>query len=589
MWFFACTLIVMIFIAYRYFYVSISGIKLRNQELVQQADELNKQLDLLNERERKARREADIISNAKDKLLSLMSHKIRTPMNGVIGMANLLAVTDLNSEQREYAETILDCSETLLTNVNEILISDMLDFSKVDSESLELTHKNFDLRNCIEEVLGMFANRAAEAGIDLVYQIDNNVPIQITGDYKRLQQVLINLVENAVKFTDKGEVFIGVSVITNISADQLKLGFTIRDTGSGVPEDKLQYLFKGVLPDNYTTTRKQISKGFGLVICKRVVEQMGGQITLENRPGQGSSFIFSLFTTSSHQAATEFAGNKMIGFEGKQILIVDDNITSNAILNNQLEQWKLLPVLATSGKQALEILSQISVDLVITDLIMPEMDGLQLSQLIKSQYPKIPIILLNTVNDERHKQHPEIFSAVISKPVKQHSLFDTILTELRHSDKSVSENRPSHHIPDNFSENYPLHILVAEDNPVNQKWIKKILSKIGYQCEIAENGKAVLETVSHENFDLILMDVQMPEMDGMEASRMIRVCLETQPVIIAMTANVLQGDREACMQSGMNDYISKPVELHLLLNMLEKWALLIKEKKQFFIPEKIVP
>ena len=588
MWFFAGILIVMIFIAYRYFYASISGIKLRNQELVQQADDLNKQLDLLTEKERKARREADIACNAKGKLLSLMSHEIRTPMNGVIGMATLLAATDLNSEQREYADTILDCSKTLLTNVNEILISDMLDFSKVDSESLELSHKNFDLRNCIEEVLGMFAGKAAEAGIDLVYQIDNNVPIQITGDYKRLQQVLINLVENAVRFTNKGEVFIGVNLVTNISADQLQLGFTIRDTGSGVSDDKLPQLFKGVLPADYSTKSKQISKGFGLVICKRLVEQMGGQITLENRPGQGCSFIFSILTTASQQAAPDFAGNKMIGFEGKQILIVDDNITSNAILNNQLEQWKLLPVLATSGKQALEILSQISVDLVITDLIMPEMDGIQLSQSIKSQYPKIPIILLNPVNDERHKQYAEIFSAVISKPVKQHNLFDTILTELRHKDKSVSENGASHQIPDNFSEKYPLHILVAEDNPVNQKWIKKILSKIGYQCEIAENGKAVLEIVSHEHFDLILMDVQMPEMDGMEASRMIRVCLETQPVIIAMTANVMQGDREECIQSGMNDYISKPVELNVLLNMLEKWALLIKEKKQFSMQEKNV-
>jgi CheY-like chemotaxis protein len=236
----------------------------------------------------------------------------------------------------------------------------------------------------------------------------------------------------------------------------------------------------------------------------------------------------------------------------------------------------------------LEILSQISVDLVITDLNMPEMDGIQLSQSIKSQYPKIPIILLNPVNDERYKQNLEIFSAIISKPVKQHNLFDTILTQLRHNDKSVSENRVSHHIPDNFSEKHPLHILVAEDNPVNQKWIKKILSKIGYQCEIAENGKVVLEIVSHEHFDLILMDVQMPEMDGMEASRMIRVCLETQPVIIAMTANVMQGDREECIQSGMDDYISKPVELNVLLNMLEKWALLIKERKQFSILEKNV-
>src|SRR6266404_923055 len=281
MWFFAGGLIVMIFIAYKYFYASVSGIKLRNQELVQQADDLNRQLDLLIEKERKARREADIALNGKDKVLSLMSHKIRTPMNGVIGMSTLLAATDLNMEQREYADTILDCSKSLLINVNEILISDMLDFSKVDSESLEPSHKNFDLRNCIEEVLGMFAGKAAEAGLDLIYQIDNNVPIQIISDYKRLQQILINLVENAVKFTNKGEVFIGVNLVTNISTNQLQLGFTIRDTGSGVSADKLPQLFKGVLPDDYSTTSKQIGKGFGLVICKRLVEKMGGQITLE--------------------------------------------------------------------------------------------------------------------------------------------------------------------------------------------------------------------------------------------------------------------------------------------------------------------
>ena len=321
------------------------------------------------------------------------------------------------------------------------------------------------------------------------------------------------------------------------------------------------------------------------MICKRLVEQMGGQIILDNRPGAGCSFIFSILTTSSQQATPDFAGNRMIGFEGKQILIVDDNVTSNSILNRQLEQWKLLPVIATSGKQALEILSQISVDLLITDLLMPEMDGLQLSQLVKSHYPQVPIILLNAVGDERHNEYPVIFNTVINKPAKQHELFDSILTELRHTDMSEPKNGSSHGISSNFSEKYPLNILVAEDNPVNQKWIKKILSKIGYECQIAENGKAVLEIVGHEHFDLILMDVQMPEMDGLEASRMIRVCLEAQPVIVAMTANVMQGDREECIQSGMNDYISKPVELNLLLKILEKWAIMIKEKKPG-IPEK---
>lgn len=267
--------------------------------------------------------------------------------------------------------------------------------------------------------------------------------------------------------------------------------------------------------------------------------------------------------------------------EGKNVLIVDDNLTAGNILKNQLEHWKLLPVLAASGKDALEVLSQVAFDLVITDLNMPEMDGILLTQFIRKQYPKIPVILLNTPNDERHKKHAELFGAVLDKPVKQHILFDNILSEFRHKDKTVIHEKVTiNKLSEDFSKQYPLQILIAEDNPINQKWTTKILSRLGYQTVIAENGKEVLEVVSNEQYDLILMDVQMPEMDGLEATRMIRLCLQTQPVIIAMTANVMHGDRQACMQAGMDDYISKPVELNELVNMLEKWASLIKEKRQ---------
>ncbi len=578
-------LIAMVFIAFGYFYAGVKGVRQRNQELLKQVTDLNEQMDLLAEKEAKAKREADIAYNAKSKLLSLLSHEIRTPMNGVIGMATLLAGTDLNSEQREYATTVLDCSTNLLTNVNDILINDMLDYSKVDTESIEIGNKNFDLRNCVEEVMGIFAGKASEAGLELLYQIDTEVPLQITGDYKRLQQVLINLLENSLNATKKGEVFLSVHLISNASPDDIQIGFTVTDTGRGVAQDKISQLFKGALPADYSTQKKQVTKGFGLVICKRLVEQMGGQITMENLPVQGCSFKFSIHTSSSEVSAPDYANSRIMGFVGKQILIVDDNATSVAILNNQLEQWKMLPVLAGSAKHALEILSQISVDLIITDLNMPGMNGVELSKTIRTTYPKIPIILMNSVNDERYKQDADIFSSVISKPVTQHALFDSILTGIRHHDNSLA-NGASHLIPDDFSQKYPLRILVAEDNPVNQKWIKKILSKIGYQCEMADNGNTVMEKVSLENFDLILMDVQMPEMDGLEATRMIRLCLETQPVIIAMTANAMQGDRDICIQAGMNDYISKPVELNVLLNMLEKWALLIKEKKQNSIREK---
>jgi CheY-like chemotaxis protein len=359
------------------------------------------------------------------------------------------------------------------------------------------------------------------------------------------------------------------------------------DTGKGIPHEQLHQIFKGVLPADYSTKTKGVSTGFGLVICKRLVEQMGGEITVESQTGVGTKFMFNILTSASDLPVIDYIHNRIIGLEGKQILVVDDNETSISILSKQLDQWKLLPVLAGSGKQALEILSQISVDLVITDLLMPGMNGLQLSEQIRSGYPKIPIILMNTVNDDQYKQQADIFSSIIRKPVKLHSLFDSILTGIRNGD-NFTESSALTQIPDNFSDKYPLHILVAEDNPENQKWIKKILLKIGYQCEMAENGKVVMEKVSTENFDLIFMDVQMPEMDGLEATRMIRLCLENQPVIIAMTANAMQGDRDECIQSGMNDYVSKPVKLPVLLNMLEKWALLIKDKRQHAIREKNV-
>jgi len=307
---------------------------------------------------------------------------------------------------------------------------------------------------------------------------------------------------------------------------------------------------------------------------------MGGQIKAAKSENGGTIFTFSLPTAGSIQTGAAAANYSMAGFEGQQILIVDSNLSAANILKNQLEQWKLLQVIATTGKQALEILSQVSFGLVITEIDVPEMNGIELAQTIRRQYPKIPVLLLNAMNDERHKEHGELFGAIINKPVKQHLLFDNILAQLRHSNKgSEAEQAATKKLSENFSRKYPLRILIAEDNPVNQKWTTKILSKMGYKSDIAENGKIVLEMVGHEAYDLILMDVQMPEMDGLEATRMIRLFLDKQPVVIAMTANVMHGDRQACMQAGMDDYISKPVELGELVNMLEKWALDIKERR----------
>ncbi|MEO6330459.1 MAG: response regulator [Ginsengibacter sp.] len=581
---FSGVFVLILFIAFRFFRAGINEVKNKNTELEHQVDELRLQLESSMEKESLARKSAEKIDIAKGKLLSSMSHEIRTPMNGVIGMATLLAETTLNEEQREYTETILGCGKGLLTKVNDILISDMLDYSKIDSNNGETNNKKFDLRNCVEEVLDMFGGKVAETGIDLIYQLDSNIPQQIVGDSKRLRQVLINLVENAFKFTKQGEIFVGVQLL-NTENDQVKLAFEVTDSGIGIDAETSDKIFTAFLPADYSTKNKQVGAGFGLVICKKLIELMGGEIRAEKRARNGTSFKFTIVADECDEPQN-YGKQNMIGFGGENILIVDDNLTSRNVLKSQLEQWKLMPVLADTGKQALESLTQISFDLVIVDLNMPEMDGIQLARKIKERYPKIPIILLNPLNDERHKKDAEIFGAIINKPVRQHTLFDNILSQLRHKNKATAHENVTHKMTAEFSQLYPLRILIAEDNPINQKWITKILTRLGYKYKMGNNGKEVLEIVSHEHYDLILMDVQMPEMDGLEATKMIRVCLEIQPVIIAMTANVMQGDREDCMQAGMDDYISKPVELVQLVNMLEKWSLVIKEKGELSFVEK---
>jgi len=394
-----------------------------------------------------------------------------------------------------------------------------------------------------------------------------------------LQRVLINLVENAVKATKHGEVFVGVHNAKDETSGKPLLEFEVVDTGTGIAKEIEGKLFTGILPENYSTRNNSGAKGFGLVICRKIVEQLGGQIHFARAEKGGARFWFTIPLLSAVQSQAAAAGYAMVGFEDKQVLIVNPDVKAAAILKNQLEQWKLIPAIAASGVQALEILSQVSFSVVITCVDTPDMNGIVLAQTIRNQYPQTPVLLLNAVNDDRYKPYKEYFGAVINKPVRQHQLFDSVLSLLRHSDKDANpDNHAAKKLSENFSQRFPLRILVAEDNPVNQKWTIKILSKMGYQAVIAENGKMVLEIVGHEDFDLILMDVQMPEMDGLEATKMIRLCNDKQPVIIAMTANVMHGDRQACIQAGMDDYISKPVELAALVDMLEKWALVIRER-----------
>lgn len=554
-----------------------------NQTLEEKVNQRTAELAAAVQEAQEARETAEQANRAKSAFLATMSHEIRTPLNAIIGMTTLMLDTPLTRKQTEFAETIRSSGEQLLT-----LINDILDFSKIEAGRMEMERSPVLIQRCLDNAIDQIAPRAYEKGIALLSLIEPGVPPVILSDETRLRQILLNLLSNAVKFTERGEVEINVKSepLPAPAADKAGkkengswrlITFSVRDTGIGIPEAHRERLFQPFSQGDTSTTRRYGGTGLGLAICKRLVEIMNGQIWVESEPGKGSTFSFTI----QAQSAGSLPGaprheTLRLDLRNRRILIVDSNATNRRIYSLQIQAWNMQPRTTPSPEEALQWLRQgETFDAALIEMELGEMDRLALAKAIRRLRSgrDLPLILITSLDQEETEETKKLFAAQLARPVKVSNLYNTLIAVFAgEMEALLRQETDLPQFDPQMGLRHPLRILIVEDNTINQNLASLMLERLGYRPDVAANGEEALQALRRQFYDVVLMDIQMPTMDGIEATRRIRheFPLQDQPRIIAMTANAMSGDREAYLLAGMDDYIGKPIHVPELVNCLNR-------------------